>query len=106
MPVADWLPYPPPLYINIGFGPRLRLQNSKMIRNVPFSAADSKQQKYPYYILKALVLNWQPVKMDSQTIRVLVMLHAIGTVMIHSKSVHDWTMTIFILTVKYIMAVK
>ena len=22
MPIADWLPYPPPLYINIGFGPR------------------------------------------------------------------------------------
>ena len=22
MPIADWLPYPPPLYINIGFGLR------------------------------------------------------------------------------------
>ena len=21
MPIADWLPYPPTLYINIGFGP-------------------------------------------------------------------------------------
>ena len=20
MPIADWLPYPPPLYINVGFG--------------------------------------------------------------------------------------
>ena len=25
MPIADWLPYPPPLYINIGFGLRFEI---------------------------------------------------------------------------------
>ena len=39
MPIADWLPYPPPLYINIGFG--LSNVENKIIHRVALYATAS-----------------------------------------------------------------
>ena len=45
MPIADWPPYPPPLYINIGFGPsRLKIDN-KNLKKMNWNKIDTLQAK-------------------------------------------------------------
>ena len=56
---------------------RPRLQNSKMTGSDPksqrknFSSPDLKHQNNPNYILKVSILNSQPFKIDSRTVRVI-----------------------------------
>ena len=51
MPIADWLPYPPPLYINIGFG--LSLMNS-----VLGCLTADKMKPRPYGPYHSMIFNW------------------------------------------------
>ena len=44
MPIADWLPYPPPLYTNIGYGlRRWNRNNPKMDQNLKSRISEEKK---------------------------------------------------------------
>ena len=62
--------------------PTLRLQNSKITGSDPKSrkkiwAPDLKHQNNPSYILKVSILNSQPFKIDSRTVRVLTIVYRV-----------------------------